>query len=54
MMNEILQLLGISDLSGVPPDLQFTVSALFVLFILSEVFRLLRTLLYRIFGGDKW
>lgn len=53
MMNEVIKLLGISDLSGVPPDLQFCVSALFVLFILAEVFQLLRIVLYRIFGGDK-
>lgn len=53
MMQQIIELLGISDLSGVPPDLQFTISALFVLYLLSEVFRLLRIVLYRIFGGDR-
>lgn len=52
MMSYVLELLGISDLSGVPPDLQFTISALFVLFLFSEVLRLLRIVLYRIFGGD--
>lgn len=53
MMDQILQILGITDLSGVPPDLQFCVSSLFTFFILEEVFRLLRILLYRIFGGDR-
>lgn len=53
MMDQVIQLLGISDLSGVPPDLQFCFSGLMVFFVLSEVFRLLRLLLYRIFGGDK-
>ncbi len=53
MMQQIIELLGISDLSGVPPDLQFTISALFVLYLLSEVLRLLRIVLYRIFGGDR-
>lgn len=53
MMQQIIELLGISDLLGVPPDLQFTISALFVLYLLSEVFRLLRIVLYRIFGGDR-
>lgn len=52
MMDQFLQLLGISDLSGVPPDLQVCLSALFLLWVLSESFRLLRTVLYRIFGGD--
>lgn len=52
MMDQIIQLLGISDLSGVPPDLQFMITAFFLLFILSEVFGLLRIVLYRIFGGD--
>lgn len=51
-MQQILDLLGVSDLSGVPPDLQFALAALMALFVLSEVFRLLRLLLYRIFGGD--
>lgn len=53
MMDQVLQLLGISDLSGVPPDLQFCVSALFAFYVLEEVFRLLRIVLYRIFGGDR-
>lgn len=53
MMSQILQLLGIEQLSGVPPDVQFALSALMALWVLSEVFRLLRILLYRIFGGDR-
>lgn len=52
-MQQVIQLLGITDLSGVPPDVQFCISGLFTLFVLSEAFRLLRILLYRIFGGDK-
>lgn len=52
-MSQILQLLGISDLSGVPPDVQFVLSAAMSLWLLSEVFRLLRIVLYRIFGGDR-
>lgn len=51
-MQQILDLLGVPDLSGVPPDLQFALAALMALFVLSEVFRLLRLLLYRIFGGE--
>ena len=51
-MQQILQLFGISDLSGVPPDLQFVFSGLVTVWVMSEVFRLLRLLLYRIFGGD--
>ena len=53
MMSQILKLLGIEQLSGVPPDVQFALSALMALWVLSEVFRLLRILLYRIFGGDR-
>lgn len=53
MMSQILDLLGIADLSGVPPDLQFAVAAVFVLWLLAEIFRLLRIVLYRIFGGDR-
>lgn len=53
MMDQFLQILGITDLSGVPPDLQFCVSSLFVLLVLEEVLRLLRIVLYRIFGGDR-
>lgn len=52
MMQQVIDILGISDLSGVPPDLQFTFSGLVAFWVLSEVFRLLRLLLYRIFGGD--
>lgn len=52
-MQQVLQLLGISDLSGVLPDLQFVFSGLVVVWVMSEVFRLLRLLLYRIFGGDR-
>lgn len=53
MFAEILKLIGIEDLSGIPPDLQFCITALFVLFLLSECFALLRIVLYRIFGGDR-
>lgn len=53
MFQQILQLLGIEQLSGVPPDVQFVLSALMALWVLSEVFRLLRIVLYRIFGGDR-
>lgn len=48
-----MQLLGINDLSGVPPDLQLLLAALMAIFVLSEVFRLLRLMLYRVFGGDR-
>ena len=37
MMSQILQLLGIEQLSGVPPHVQFAVSALMALWVLSEV-----------------
>lgn len=53
MMQQILELLGLSDLSGVPPDLQFVVSAVMAVWVLSECFCLLRIVLYRIFGGDR-
>lgn len=53
MMQQILDILGISDLSGVPPDVQFALSALMALWVVSECFRLLRIVLYRIFGGDR-
>lgn len=53
MMDQILQLLGVTDLSGVPPDVQFALSVIMAVWVLSEVFRLLRLLLYRIFGGDS-
>lgn len=53
MMSQILQLLGVTDLSGVPPDVQFALAALMAMWVLSEVFRLLRIFLYRIFGGDR-
>lgn len=52
-MQQILDLLGVSDLSGIPPDLQIALAALMALFVLSEVFRLLRLMLYRIFGGER-
>lgn len=52
-MQQILDLLGVTDLSGVPPDLQFALAALMALWVMSEVFRLLRLLLYRIFGGER-
>lgn len=52
-MEQFLQLLGIEDLSGVPPDLQICLAGLMSLWVLSEVFRMLRLVLYRIFGGDK-
>lgn len=53
MYGQIMQLLGIEELSGVPPDVQFALSALMAMWVLSEVFRLLRIFLYRIFGGDR-
>lgn len=53
MMEQVIQLFGITDLSGVPPDLQFCFAGLLIIWVLSEVFRLLRLLLYRIFGGDR-
>lgn len=52
-MQSILDLLGVSDLSAVPPDVQFVLSALMTLWLLSECFGLLRIVLYRIFGGDR-
>ena len=53
MFPQIVQLLGIEPLSGVPPDVQFVLSALMAGWVLSEAFRLLRIVLYRIFGGDR-
>lgn len=52
MMEQLMQLLGVSDLSMVSPELQVCLSSLMLIWILSEVFGLLRIVLYRIFGGD--
>lgn len=53
MMDQVLQLLGMEDFSGVQPEVKITLSFLMSLWVLSEAFRLLRIVLYRIFGGDR-